>query len=133
MNKSALLIAALAAAPALADTVITYDDGSTLTTNDSVYVTNEKVYTKVEYARGDVILELQTPTTDRDYVAPPAPIVSQYPGDHTWCLAYTPTGTITWDEVTFQSACDSDGNGSYGCGDVQFENSEDGDVCPATN
>ena len=44
-------IAALAAAPVVADTVITYDDGSTLTTKESVYVTNEKVYTKVEYAR----------------------------------------------------------------------------------
>ena len=132
MNRY-ICIAALVAAPVVADTVITYDDGSTLTTNDSVYVTNEKVYTKVEYARGDVVFELQSPTTERDYVAPPAPIVSQYPGDHEWCLAYTPTGIVTWDEITFQRACDSDGNGSYGCGDVQFEDSEDGDVCPAVN
>jgi hypothetical protein len=129
MKKNIIWIAALVAAPVVADTVITFDDGSTLTTNDSVYVTNEKVYTKADYARGDVVFELQSPTTDRDYVAPPAPIVSQYPGDHEWCLAYTPTGTITWDEITFQRACDSDGSGSYGCGDVQFENSEDGDVC----
>ena len=133
MNRY-IIIAALAAAPALADTVITYDDGSTLTTNDSVYVTAKPVYTKSDYARGDVIFELQSPTTDRDYVEPPAPIVSEYVGDHLWCMAYTPTGTITWSEINFIKFCDSNGDGKYGCGDTQFDNDpSDGDVCPAAN
>ena len=129
MKKNIIWIAALVAAPVVADTVITYDDGSTLTTTDSVYVTNEKVYTKADYARGDVVFELQSPTTERDYVEPPAPIVSQYVGDHQWCLAYTPTGIITFDEISWSRFCDTNGDGKYGCGDSAFESSSDGEVC----
>ena len=129
MKKNIIWIAALVAAPVVADTVITYDDGSTLTTTDSVYVTNEKVYTKADYARGDVVFELQSPTTERDYVEPPAPIVSQYVGDHQWCLAYTPTGWLTFDEQSFNRFCDSNGDGRYACGDSTFDSSSDGDIC----
>ena len=115
----------------LAQTVVNYDDGSTLTLKEGeyVYVTAEKLYTVEEYARGDIIFTLEDPTSQRDYVEPPTPIVSSYKGDHEWCLAYTPTGIITWDEVIFQRSCDTNSDGKYGCGDVQFDNSDDADVC----
>ena len=131
INSLMGLLALTLVLPISAATVVTYDDGSTLTLNEgeSVYVTGEKLFKKVDYARGDVVFELQKPTATRDYVEPPAPIVSQYKGDHQWCLAYTPTGVITWDEVTFQRFCDTNDDGKYGCGDTQFDNSEDGDVC----
>ena len=125
------IVAALVAAPALSATVVNYDDGSTLTLEEgeSVYVTGEKLFKRVDYARGDVVFELQKPTTIRDYVEPPPPIVSQYVGDHQWCLAYTPTGIITFDEISWSRHCDQNNDGKYGCGDEQFEQSNSGGVC----
>ena len=55
-------------------------------------------------------------------------IVSQYKGSHEWCLAFAPCGILT-DEVVFQRFCDTNGDGKYGCGDSQFDDSDDGDVC----
>ena len=132
MKKNIVWIAALVAAPAFAATVVSYDDGSTLTLDEgeSVYVTGEKLFKKVDYARGDVVFELQKPTGTRDYVAPPAPIVSEYVGDHLWCLAYTPSGIITFDEITWSRYCDENNDGKYGCGDTQFDQSSDGEPCP---
>ena len=111
------------AAPTLAATVVTYDDGSTLTLEEgeSVYVTGEKLFKKVDYARGDVVFELQKPTTIATMSSHRLPSLASTRATISGVLAYTPTGVITWDEVTFQRFCDTNDDGKYGCGDTQFE------------
>jgi len=51
-------------------------------------------------------------------------------GSHEWCKAFEPWANgLTFDQVSFNYACDTDGDGDYGCGDAQFDASEDGGVC----
>ena len=135
MNRPLIaMIAAFGAAPVLAETFITYDDGGvyTLADNESVYVADRDVFIKRTPASGDVNFEKQDPFTERDYEAPvvvvtpdDAPI-----GSHEWCLAFEPWANgLTFDQIAFNQVCDTDNDGDYGCGDAQFDASEDGGVC----
>ena len=129
------LFAALIAPKAIADTFITYDDGGvyTLADDESVYVADRDVFIKRTPASGDVNFERQDPFTGRDYEAPVVVVTPNDAtvGSHEWCKAFEPwSNGLTFDQIAFNQACDTDGDGDYGCGDAKFDSSEDGAVCP---
>ena len=136
--KNLLLITALIAPlvptahVAIADTYITYDDGSqyTLGENESVYVSKRQVFEKRTPLNGDVNFVKQRPFTERDYEEPVVFTPAGQVGSHEWCLDFEPWANgLTFDQVSWNYACDVDGNNVYGCGDTQFDESEDGAVC----
>ncbi len=76
----------------------------------------------------DTFFTAQDPWTSRDYV--PEPQDPFEPGSHAWCKSYVPWGEgLTFDMILWQRACDTDNDGKYGCGDINFDASEDGGVC----
>ena len=121
----------LASADAHADTVITYDDGSTYTVKDSqeVYVSSKASSLFKRRIQGkDTFFYVQEPWASRDYVAEPTDGLTV--GSHEWCKAFVPwTSGLSFDQVAFNQSCDTNGDNKYGCGDTQFDGSEDGDVC----
>ena len=128
-------LALLLSAEAIAETYITYDDGGvyTLAEDESVYVSGRDLYTKRTPANGDVNFIKQDPFTEVDYQEPPVdPTDPPAQGSHEWCLAFEPwTAGLTFEQVAFNQACDTNRDGKYGCGDDQFDASEDGAVCPS--
>ena len=128
-----LALAFLFSADAIAETYITYDDGGvyTLSEDESVYVADRDVFIKRTPASGDVVFVKQDPFTEVDYVEPaPEPQDPFVVGSHDWCEAFEPWANgLTFDQVYFNQVCDTNRDGKYGCGDVQFEASVDGDVC----
>jgi hypothetical protein len=131
---AALTIAFLFSAEAIAETYITYDDGGvyTLSDDESVYVADRDVFIKRTPATGDVNFEKQDPFTDVDYQEPPVVVTpgNEPVGSHEWCLAFEPWASgLTFDQVAFNYSCDTNRDNKYGCGDVQFDASEEGDVC----
>ena len=136
MNKCIIPISALclAATAASAEVFITYEDGGmyTLADGQSVYVANRDVFTKRTTASGDVIFGKQDPFTGRDYEDPVVTTPDDsVVGSHGWCKAFEPWANgLTFDQVSFNYACDTDNDGDYGCGDSQFDDSDDGAVCP---
>lgn len=137
-NKPLLLtglLTACFAGAAIADTYITYDDGSqyTLVDGESVYVSDRALYDKRSPLSGDVNFVKQRPFTGRDYEEPVVFTPSGQIGSHEWCIDFEPwVNGLTFDQVSFNYACDTDGNNVYGCGDAQFDESDDGAVCPAS-
>jgi len=134
MKRAIATALCLTATAASADTFITYDDGGvyTLGDNESVYVADRDVFIKRTPASGDVNFEKQDPFTQRDYEAPVVVVTpNDAPvGSHEWCKAFEPWANgLTFDQVSFNYACDTDGDGDYGCGDAQFDASDDGEVC----
>lgn len=132
--KSTLITALVIAPVALADTYITYDDGSQYTLGDeeSVYVSDRALYDKRSPLNGDVNFVKQRPFTQRDYEEPVVFTPSGQIGSHEWCLDFEPwVNGLTFDQISFNYACDTDGNNVYGCGDAQFDESDDGGVCPS--
>jgi hypothetical protein len=128
-----LLAAALFAPIAVADTYITYDDGSqyTLGEEESVYVSDRALYDKRSPLNGDVNFVKQRPFAERDYEEPVVFTPSGQIGSHEWCLDFEPWANgLTFDQISWNYACDTNGNNVYGCGDSQFEESEGAGVCP---
>ena len=135
MKNVFLVFMAAVSAPVLSETYITYDDGGvyTLDENESVYVADRDVFIKRSKASGDVTFEKQDPFTEVDYQEPVDPVtpVTQL-GSHEWCLAFEPwVNGLTFDQVVFNNYCDTNGDSKYGCGDAQFDDSDDGEVCSA--
>ena len=124
-----LIIAPLA----VADTFITYEDGGvyTLADDESVYVADRDVFIKRTPANGDVTFEKQDPFTEVDYQEPVVVDPVDAPvGSHEWCLVFEPWANgLTFDQVTFNYSCDTNRDNKYGCGDAQFDASEEGEVC----
>ena len=128
------LLALLVALPLVtsAATVINYDDGSTYTLKDGqeIYISNARsaLFKRQLMKNKDTFFRVQKPWASRDYV--PAPQDPFAVGSHEWCKAYVPWGEgLTFDMISWQRACDTDNDGKYGCGDTQFDTSEDGAVC----
>ena len=71
--KHTLLSILLLSSMASAETVVLFDDGSTLTLNEneSVYVSEFAVYKAVGRLSTNLKIERMQPTEKRDYVAPP--------------------------------------------------------------
>lgn len=117
-----------------AETVINYEDGSTLTleADEKIHVTKDKLYQQRLYNNGRTYQFKQFPeTTRRDYV----PIDNgtdddMTVGSHEWCKAYVPWSEgLTFTQVAWQRACDTNNNGVYGCGDTGYDASDDAGVC----
>ena len=121
----------LFSASAFGETVINYDDGSTLTLTEGekIHVTKGKLYQQKTYSNGQTIqFKLFPETARRDYV--PTPTDTMQIGSHEWCKAYVPWAEgLTFNMVAWQRSCDTDNDGKYGCGDKQFDDSEDSGVC----
>lgn len=133
--KHMVAIAALVPAVAMADTYITYDDGSqyTLGENESIYVSDKTLFEKRTPLNGDHNFVKQRPHTERDYEEPVTYGSDLVVGSHEWCLDFEPWANgLTFDQITWNYACDTNGNNVYGCGDIQFEESEEGGVCPGS-
>lgn len=135
--KYLLTLVALMPLTVFGATVINYDDGSTLTLteDEKIHVTKGKLYQQRTYSNGRTIQFKEFPETSRrDYV----PVdngtdPSQTMGSHEWCKAYVPwSNGLTFDMVAWQRYCDTDNDGSYGCGDETFDASDDASVCPST-
>ena len=135
MQRAAVFTAlCLTATAASAETFITYDDGGvyTLGDNESVYVADRDVFIKRTPASGDVNFEKQDPFTERDYEAPVVVVTPDNApvGSYEWCLAFEPWANgLTFDQVVWNTQCDSNRNNVFGCGDALFELNDDG-VCP---
>ncbi len=121
---------------AMAATVINYDDGSTLTLEDDekIMVTQGKLYQQRTLSNGRTIQFKEFPETSRrDYVEVDNGTDDDMSvGSHEWCKAYIPWSEgLTFDMVAWNRFCDTDNDGSYGCGDDTFDASDDASVCPA--
>jgi hypothetical protein len=120
------------AAGSSAQTVINYEDGSTYTLTDGqeIYISGENVtlFKRQILSNKDTIFRAQKPWGKKDYV--PEPEDEFTVGSHEWCKAYEPWSEgLTFDMITWQRFCDSDNDGKYGCGDTQFDASDDGGFC----
>lgn len=109
-----LALFALFSLPALSQTIIDYEDGSTYTLEGSeeAYVTHEIVFVKREYNSGSVYFKAIAPNVKRDYVE--TAWDGLQPGSHEWCAAYVPWSEgYTFGMQTWQRACDTNGDGVY--------------------
>ena len=130
--KYLLALLAIVSTTVAAETVINYDDGSTYTLTDGqeIYISNEAstLFKRRILNNKDTFFTAQDAWTTRDYV--PEPTDTMDPGSHGWCKVYVPWSEgLTFDMILWQRACDTDNDGKYGCGDTQFDQSEDGGVC----
>tara|TARA_Y100000004_G_scaffold160180_1_gene187453 strand:- start:137 stop:544 length:408 start_codon:yes stop_codon:yes gene_type:complete len=134
--KYLLALLAIVSTSVAADTVINYDDGSTLTLTEGekIMVTKGKLYQQRTYNSGKTIQFKEFPeTTRRDYVeVDNGTDDTMEVGSHEWCKAYTPWSEgLTFGMVAWQRYCDTDNNGTYGCGDDTFDSSDEASVCPS--
>ena len=135
--KYLLALLAIVSTGVAADTVINYDDGSTLTLTEGekIMVTKGKLFRQQTYNSGKTIQFKEFPeTTRRDYVEVDNGTDDEMQmGSHEWCKAYVPWSEgLTFGMVAWQRYCDTDNNGSYGCGDDTFDSSEEAGVCPSS-
>ena len=144
---TAITLTSLLAAPVAAQTYITYPDGSmyTVPEESSVVVTDRKVFslTKTEkkftFSEADpnALRDGEEPTEEPvDEVEPPKPVEPEPPkeGSHEWCKEHQLFATgFSFEDQTFVRVCDTNNDYKYGCGDEQFDNSEDGEVCPSVS
>ena len=150
LNKgaiTALTLASLLTAPAMAQTYITYEDGSmyTVPEDEKVYVTGKRVFsfTKGEnlYRFDELLANAVRDGDDDGEDEPPVdeppvdePPVDEPPreGSHEWCKAHELWANgFTFADQTFVRVCDTNNDYKYGCGDTKFDASEDGEVCPS--
>ena len=87
-------------------TIIDYPDGSTYTLedNESVFVSNQAVYTKTTYKTGGVHFRPLEANTDRDFV--PSATDGMEPGSAEWCEVYVPyTQGYSFNDQIWERAC----------------------------
>jgi len=132
LGFAAVFLFSLVSIGAKAETVINYDDGSTYTLSDNqeIYIStpSSSLFKRQLMGNKDTFFRVQKPWTKRDYV--PVAADDYTVGSHQWCKVYVPWSEgLTFDMITWQRSCDTDNDGKYGCGDSQFDNSEDAGVC----
>ena len=119
-----------------AETVINYDDGSTLTLEEGekIHVTKSKLYVRNVYNNGRTYQFKEFPeTTRRDYVPIDNGTDGEAFGSHAWCKAYVPWSEgYTFTMQYWQRGCDTNNDNKYGCGDEKYDQSDDGGACPST-
>ena len=119
-----------------AETVINYDDGSTLTLEEGekIHVTKSKLYVRNVYNNGRTYQFKEFPeTTRRDYVPIDNGTDGEAFGSHAWCKAYVPWSEgYTFTMQYWQRGCDTNNDNKYGCGDEGYDQSDDGAACPST-
>lgn len=126
------LLLALCALPLFAYAhTITYDNGDVYTVADDEYVFVSKqpnLWSYHPYSKS-VQFKKQWPTEKVDR---PEPTPNPNPaGSHEWCKAHVVHEYgYTFTDQYWQRACDTNKDGSYGCGDDTFDASDDASVCP---
>ena len=119
-----------------AETVINYDDGSTLTLEEGekIHVTKSKLYVRNVYNNGRTFQFKEFPeTTRRDYVPIDNGTDGEAFGSHEWCKAYVPWSEgYTFTMQYWQRGCDTNNDNKYGCGDEGYDASDDGAACPSS-
>ena len=122
--KYLLVSLALFSMSALAETVISFDDGSTYTLEDNqvIYISNENstLFKRRVMKNKDTFFTAQQPWGKRDHV--PGPTDDLAVGSHEWCKAYIPWSEgLTFNMVAWQRACDTNGDGVYDENDDGWE------------
>ena len=124
VGLAVVFIMALASIGVKAETLISYDDGSTYTVgeNEEVYVApkSTRLFTVQSYSKGDVYFRVQAPWAKRDYVAPVTTTgstgsftdvddagFSQACADFDTSVGFT-FGYVYWDQI-----CDTNDDGEY--------------------
>lgn len=113
-----LMIAALVlgVSQASAETVISYDDGSTYTleNGEEIFISTpgKPLFSRRLYSNQDVFFTAQEPWSTRDYV--PTETDELELGSHEWCVAYVPWSEgYTFNMQWWQRACDTNGDSVY--------------------
>lgn len=113
-----LMIAALVlgVSQASAETVISYDDGSTYTLKrgEEIYISasHHEVFKRREYKNGNQYFIVQIPWPQRDYVSQPTDGLEM--GSHEWCLAFVPWSEgLTFSQQAWNRYCDTNGDDVY--------------------
>lgn len=124
--KFFIFILALVSFGATAQTVINYDDGSTLTLTEGemIHVTKGKLYQQRTYNSGRTIQFKEFPeTTRRDYVEVDNGTDDDMAvGSHAWCDSYVPWSEgLTFNMVAWQRYCDTNNDGVYDENDDGWE------------
>ncbi len=109
---------------ALGQTVINFDDGSTYTleANQEIYIStpNGAMFKRRLMKDKSTYFIVQKPWSKRDYV--PQPQDDFTVGSHEWCKAYIPWSEgLTFDMITWQRHCDTNGDGKYDENDDRWE------------
>jgi hypothetical protein len=123
VGLAVVFIMALASIGVKAETLISYDDGSTYTVgeNEEVYVApkDTKLYTSQTYAKGNVIFRVRAPHAGRDYVAPATTTttgsftdVDEY-GFSQACADFDTDQQVTFGYIYWQKMCDTNNDGEY--------------------
>ena len=116
---------ALVSFGATAQTVINYEDGSTLTLKEGemIHVTKGKLYQQRTYSNGRTIqFKVFPETSQRDYVQVDNGTDDMAVGSHAWCSAYIPWSEgLTFGMISWQRACDSNNDGVYDEDDAGWE------------
>jgi hypothetical protein len=104
--------------------VINYDDGSTYTLEDGqeIYISPEgrTLFKRQILSNKDTFFRAQKPWSTRDYVPTEADEFAV--GSHAWCAAYIPWSEgLTFDMITWQRYCDTNGDGVYDENDAGWE------------
>ena len=121
VGLAVVFIMALAAIGVKAETLISYDDGSTYTVgeNEEVYVApkDTKMYTSQTYPKGNVIFRVTAPWAKRDYVAPATPTGSFTDVDDTGfsqaCADFDTSVGFTFGYMYWNQICDTNDDGEY--------------------
>lgn len=137
MKLYLLMLIAMVPLTVFGETVINYDDGSTLTLEEGeqIMVTKGTLYQRKIYNNGRTYQFKEFPaTTRRDYVPVDNGTTDDMTaGSHEWCKAYVPWSEgLTFTMVYWQRGCDTNNDGKYGCGDEGYDQSEDGAACPSS-
>ena len=117
---------ALVSFGATAQTVINYEDGSTLTLKEGemIHVTKGKLYQQRTYSNGRTIqFKVFPETSQRDYVQVDNGTDDDMAvGSHAWCSADIPWSEgLTFGMISWQRACDSNNDGVYDEDDAGWE------------
>ena len=124
VGLAVVFIMALAAIGVKAETLISYDDGSTYTVgeNEEVYVApkNTRLFTVQTYAKGDVYFRVQAPWAKRDYVQTTTTTsttgsftdVDEY-GFSQACADFDTSQGLTFGYIYWQKSCDTNNDGEY--------------------
>jgi hypothetical protein len=124
--RTALFLLLLLPLSAHSETVINYDDGSTLTLteDEKIHVTKGKLYQQRTYSNGRTIqFKVFPETTRRDYVPVDTGTDPEMTiGSHEWCSAYVPWSEgYTFAMQAWQRYCDTNNNNVYDEGDAPWE------------
>ena len=116
MRYAISFLAVFFSLPAVSQTVINYEDGSTYTLggDEEIYIStpDSTLFKRKLYNNKNIYFTAQKPWSQRDYVEQPTDDLEI--GSHEWCLAYIPWSEgYTFGMQYWQRACDTNGDDVY--------------------